>query len=215
VDKGKYGMRVIFSLLTLLFPWKVRRFLLNWFFGYNIHHTARIGYTVLLIKHLEMGPKSCIGHLNVVKGLDALKMDANALIGNLNWITGFPSNEGTHFKHQTNRSPILHIGEHSAITNRHLIDCTNAVTIGKFTTVAGYRSVILTHSIDLKYNRQISRPIGIGNYCFLGTCCTLLWGSYLPDYSALSANSLLNKEFNEHYCLYGGTPAKFINKLDP
>ena len=162
-----------------------------------------------------MGPNSCIGHLNVLKGFDALKMDAYASIGNLNWITGFPSDFATHFSHQTDRKPILKIGEHSAITNRHLIDCTNAVTIGKFTTVAGYRSTLLTHSIDIKENRQSSHPIQVGDYCFLGTCCTLLGGCSLPDYSVLGANSLLNKAYEERYHLYGGVPARVVRKLDP
>ena len=208
-------MRIIISFFILLFPWRVRRLLLNWIFGYNIHASARVGYTILLSKQVEMRPNSCIGHLNVVKGLDALKMEAHALIGNLNWITGFPSNVKTHFSFQTDRKPFLQIGEHSAITNRHLIDCTDAVTIGKFTTVAGFRSVILTHSINLNENHQASNPIRVGDYCFLGTCCTLLGGSCLPNYSVLGANSLLSKKFEERYCLYGGVPAKIVQKLDP
>lgn len=211
----KIKMRVILSFFILLFPWRVRRLLLNWIFRYTIHPSARVGYTILLSKHVEMGPNSRIGHFNVVKGLDALKMDAYALIGNLNWITGFPTNRNIHFSLQIDRNPLLHIGEHSALTNRHLIDCTDAVTIGKFTTVAGFRSVILTHSINLNENHQAAHPIKVGDYCFLGTCCTLLGGSSLPDFSVLGANSLLNKEHEERYCIYGGVPAKIVKKLDP
>lgn len=210
----KIEMRLILSLFILLFPWRVRRLLLNWIFRYNIHPSAHVGYTVLLSNNVEMGPNSCIGHFNVVKGLDALKMDAYARIGNLNWITGFPTNCNTHFSLQIDRKPFLQIGEHSAITNRHLIDCTDAVTIGKFTTVAGFRSVILTHSINLNENYQAAHPIRVGDYCFLGTCCTLLGGSSLPNYSVLGANSLLNKEYEEQYCLYGGVPAKIVQQLD-
>lgn len=207
-------MRVILSIFVLLFPWRVRRLLLKWIFGYNIHSSSRVGYTVLLSKRVEMGPNSYIGHLNVVKGLDELKMDEYASIGNLNWITGFPSDRNTHFSLQINRKPFLQIGEHSAITSRHLIDCTDAVTIGKFTTVGGFRSVILTHSINLNENLQAAHPIRVGDYCFLGTCCTLLGGSSLPNYSVLGADSLLNKIYEEQYCLYGGVPAKIVQKLD-
>lgn len=208
-------MLLVVALLTLIFPWKLRRVLLCWIFKYNIHPTARVGYTVLYCKHVDLGPGSFIGHLNIIKGLDTLKMDAYSIIGNLNWITGFPSSDNSHFSHQIDRKPILYIGEHSAITSRHIIDCTNSVTIGKFTTVAGYRSVILTHSINLGNNIQEAHPINIGEYCFLGTCCTLLGGSNLPDYSVLGANSLLNRVFDDRYVLYGGIPAKAVKRLDP
>lgn len=91
------------------------------------------------------------------------------------------------------------VGEHSAITNRHLIDCTDRVTLGRFTTFAGFRSQILAHSIDLAECRQSARPVTIGDYCFVGTDCVLLGGSALPDCSVLAAKSLLNKPQSEPY----------------
>jgi acetyltransferase-like isoleucine patch superfamily enzyme len=107
----------------------------------------------------------------------------------------------------------LILGEHAAITNRHLIDCTDRVTIGKFTTIAGFQSQLLSHSIDIEKNRQDSKPICIGDYCFLGTNCVLLGGSALPDYSVLGAKSLLNKAHMETHRLYGGVPAKPLKEL--
>ena len=104
--------------------------------------------------------------------------------------------------------------EHSAITNRHIIDCTNAVHIGKFSTVAGFRSQILTHSIDLEACRQSSAPVTIGDYCFVGTDCVLLGGSSLPNYSILGAKSLLNTSQQQEYYLYAGVPAKPVKELD-
>jgi acetyltransferase-like isoleucine patch superfamily enzyme len=41
----------------------------------------------------------------------------------------------------------------------------------------------------------------------------VLGGSNLPDYSVLSACSLLNKSFDEPYMLYGGVPAKPIKSI--
>jgi acetyltransferase-like isoleucine patch superfamily enzyme len=114
----------------------------------------------------------------------------------------------------TDRHPELLLGEHAAITNRHLIDCTDRVAIGRFTTFAGFRSQILTHSIDLAACRQHARPVSIGEYCFVGTACTVLGGASLPDCSVLGANSLLNKAFSETHCLYGGVPARPLSKLD-
>jgi acetyltransferase-like isoleucine patch superfamily enzyme len=161
-----------------------------------------------------MGPHSKIGTFTLCKGLDLLQLDAYASIGRGNWITGFPSGSKTFFAHQEDRKPILIVGEHSAITNRHLIDCTNAVTIGRFTTLAGFQSQILTHSIDLAESRQSSQPVRIGDYCFIGTKVVLLGGSELPSYCVLGAMSLLNKPLADEYTLYGGVPAKAIKKLN-
>jgi acetyltransferase-like isoleucine patch superfamily enzyme len=140
-------------------------------------------------------------------------LKAYASIGNGNWITGFPLGSSRHFADEKDRQPQLIVGEHAAITHRHLIDCTNSVVIGKFTTVAGFQSQILTHSIDLQKNRQASVPVCVGDYCFVGTNCVLLGGSALPDFCVLGAKSLLNKAFTESHHLYGGVPARPIEKL--
>src|SRR6202030_2082577 len=128
-----------------------------------------------------------IGHFTVCKGMDLVHLKAYASIGRLNWITGYPSSSRRFFDYDTDRRPELVLGAHAAITSRHLIDCTAAVTIGDFTTVAGWRSQLLTHSIDLEVGRQTSKPIEVGRYCFIGTDCVLLGGSELPDFSVLGA----------------------------
>jgi acetyltransferase-like isoleucine patch superfamily enzyme len=108
----------------------------------------------------------------------------------------------------------LIVGNHAAITHRHLIDCTDEVSVGAYSIVAGFQSQLLTHSIDLTESRQSCRPIRIGNYCFVGTNCVVLGGSSLPDYAVVGANSLLNDAYTESYMLYGGVPAKPIKELE-
>lgn len=58
-------------------------------------------------------------------------------------------------------------------------------------TMAGCNSQFLTHSIDIYFNRQGSKPIIIGNYCFISTRVTILGGSSLPDKSVLAAGAVL------------------------
>jgi acetyltransferase-like isoleucine patch superfamily enzyme len=182
-------------------------------FRYEIHPSAKIGFSFVLPDHLEMGAGARIGHLTMCKGISLLKMGEQSRIGNLNWITGFPAANKTFFMDEPHRRPELIVGEHTAITNRHLIDCTGSVRIGRFTTFAGFRSQILTHTIDLYRCRQSSKPITIGDYCFVGTNCVLLGGSALPDYSVLAASSLLNKDHSETHQVYAGTPAKPVKPL--
>ena len=193
----------------------MRRSFLEKQFGYQIHPSCRIGFSWIFPTRLIMEEGSQIGTLTVCKNIALLHLKAHASIGNGNWITGFPLGPSPHFAHEQDRQPQLIVGEHAAITHRHLIDCTNSVVIGKFTTLAGFQSQILTHSIDLEKNRQSSAPVRIGDYCFVGTNCVLLAGSALPDFCVLGAKSLLNKAFTESHQLYGGVPARPIEKLSP
>ena len=202
----------IVGVATLALPWPLRRRVLSRLFGYRIHPTARIGISWVFPRYLEMGPGSEIGHLTVCKGLDVVRLAEHASVGRANWITGWPKDDRRHFDDES-REPRLTLGAHAAITHRHLIDCTAAVSIGDFTTVAGYRSQLLTHSIDIDQSRQAAAPITVGRYCFIGTNCVLLGGSALPDYSVLGAKSLLNKEFAAPYKLYGGVPATPVKAL--
>ena len=206
-------MKTILMLFSCLLPWHLRRAFLESQFGFQIHPTARIGLAWVFPNRLIMEEGSAIGSVTVCKGLDLLHLKAHATIGRGNWITGFPLGASQHFAHQVDRRPELIVGEHSAITNRHLLDCTSSVTIGRFTTFAGFHSQIISHSIDLEQNRQSSQPVRVGDYCFVGTNCVLLGGSALPDFCVLGAKSLLNKAFTETYQLYGGVPARPIKAL--
>jgi len=200
-------------LLLNFLPWPLRRLILVRCFGYSIHPSARIGFSFIKPRRLVMEENSRIGHLTAGVHLDLIHLKPHAIVGNGNWITGFPGGSSTHFAHQPERRSELVLGEHSAVTNRHLIDCTGGVTIGRFTTVAGFRSQILSHSIDLKENRQHAAGVTIGAFCFVGTGCVILGGSSLPDFSVLGAGSLLNKQLAGSRFLYAGCPAKPIHEL--
>jgi acetyltransferase-like isoleucine patch superfamily enzyme len=203
-------------LLSLCLPPAARRSFLQAQFGYQIHPSCRLGLCWIAPTRLIMEEGSEIGHFTVCKNIDLLHLKAHATIGRGNWITGVPiGTSSPHFAEEKDRRPELVVGEHAAITHRHLIDCTNSVVIGRFTTVAGFQSQILTHSIDLQRNRQTSAPVRIGEYCFIGTNSVLLPGAGLPDYCVLGAKSLLNRTFTETHQLYGGIPAQPIKSLPP
>ena len=205
---------LIVKVITFLLPWRLKRFLLIRFFKYEIHPSAQIGYSWIYPKKLIMHSNSKIGNLNVAIHLDLISIGKYSSISRGNWITGFPSKTNSkHFSHQNERESKLLIGEHSAITKNHHIDCTSTITIGNFVTIAGYNSQLLTHSINILENRQDSSPIIIGDYCFVSTNVVVLGGAHLPSYSVLGAKAMLNKKMNQEYCLYGGIPAKFINEI--
>jgi acetyltransferase-like isoleucine patch superfamily enzyme len=204
--------RLLVSILSVMLPQVLKRVLLTRLLGYEIHSSARIGFSLIYPAYLVMRENSKIGSLTLCKGLTLLELGDNARIGNLNWITAVPIG-ATAFREEKERKAQLLLREHSAITNRHLIDCCNSVEIGQFSTFAGFRSQILTHSIDLMKSRQTSAPVTIGEYCFVGTGSVLLAGSKLPNYSVLGASACLTEAFSDEYKLYAGVPAKAVKDL--
>jgi acetyltransferase-like isoleucine patch superfamily enzyme len=204
---------MLFKIILCLLPWRLRRWLLQRSFGYEIDPSARIGLAWIFPKQLRMGKESRIDHFTVAIHLDAIELGDFSTIGRSNWITGYPSDGREYFTHQTERRPRLVLGEQSAITKHHYLDCTHEIRIGKFTTIAGHHSELLTHAIDIVAGRQDSKPIVIGDHCFVSTRCVILGGAKLPSQSVLAAGAVLNKAFDEKFTLYGGVPAKRIKEL--
>jgi UDP-3-O-[3-hydroxymyristoyl] glucosamine N-acyltransferase len=204
----------LLGLLVVLLPWPLKRAVLRRFWGYEIADGARIGLSYVFPGHLVMGEGAYIGHFNVAIHLGRLECGAHSVIDRSNWITGHPPS-GAHFTHRKDRDPTLSLGEHAAVTKQHIIDCTDRVEIGAFTTIAGYHSQIITHGINVVDNRQDCKPIRIGAYCLVGTRVTVLGGAALPDRSMLGAGSVLNKAHAEEHRVYAGSPAVAVKQIDP
>ena len=203
-------MRLVLALLSLLLPWSIRRRLLNRAFGYEIHPDARIGVSLVLpARSLVMGPHARIGHLNIIRSLDEVHLDAYAFMGSMNWVTanlaGYrgPGSEGR----ITGRNPRLFMGRHALITSRHYFDCSDSVEILAYSSVGGIRTVWQTHNFDMYAAEQACQPIRIGPTAFVGSSCLLLGGASLPEYTLLAAGSVLIGPKSESYRLYAGNPA--------
>jgi acetyltransferase-like isoleucine patch superfamily enzyme len=199
--------RTLLQVLLFALPWPLRRICLRAVFGYEIAPDARIGFSVVNARKLVMQTGSRIGSLTYIKGLTEVRLEEAAVLGNLNWVTGLPEGHATFFAADVNRRPALILGRHSAITHRHLIDCTDTVEIGEFATFAGWGSQVLTHSIDLRQNRQSASPVRVGAYCFVGTRAVILKGTSLPAKSILAAGSVLTSTPLEELRIYSGVPA--------
>lgn len=205
---------ILLQIACLCLPWPLRRRVLVAAFGWDIDPTARIGLSLLSTPRLRMGPNSRIGHLNIARYIEELILGRGALLGNKNWISGYPIGSKRAFE-DSGRAPSLHINDEAAITHSHRIDCTDKVTIGAFTTIAGWNTQVITHSIKIAEARQRCGPIEIGRYCFVGSRCVILRGAKLPDYSVLGAGSVLSRAHDEPYGLYSGVPAVRQRTLDP
>ncbi|MBU1359866.1 MAG: acyltransferase [Gammaproteobacteria bacterium] len=207
-------MKKLLALAVVLLPWPLKRWVLRRFWHYEIADSARIGLSYIFPGHLVMGERAFIGHFNVAIHLGRLECGPHSVIDRSNWITGHPP-DGAHFRHRTARDPALVVGAHAAITKKHIIDCTDRIDIGAYTTIAGYHSQLITHGINLVEGRQDCKPIRIGAYCLVGTRVTVLGGAALPDRCVLGAGSVLNKAHTESFKVYAGQPAVSVKALDP
>lgn len=210
----KPALALFIQVFAMLLPWVLRRWLLCALFGYRIHPTSRIGLALIYPERLVMERHSRIGHGTVCRRIGLLHLKAHATIGTGNWVGGCPQDDTTHFADEEERRSALVLGEHAAITTRHIIDATNTIHIGDYSTLAGFQSQLLTHSIDLETCRQVSGPIGIGDYCFVGTNVVILKDAVLPDHSVLGAKSLLHDAHAQSWSLYAGVPARRVKSLE-
>ncbi len=210
-------VRFVFNCIVIVLPWALRRWLLVKVYHYEIASKSHIGFAYIYPKHLIMKDGAAIKHFNVAINLDEVILEKNALIDRSNWITGFPTNTNSKFfEEEENRRSALILGENSVITKKHHFDCTNVIQIGKYVTIAGYNSQFLTHSVNVYTNRQASKSIQIGDYCFISTRVVILGGTYLPSKSILAAGAVLNKgfEYDNPNGLYAGIPATRKKKIE-
>ena len=168
-------MRLVLAICMLVLPSRVKGSLGRRLLGWEIHPTAYIGRSVILVGHLAMGPGSSIGPLNVIRDLEELRLGEGASIAARNWITGFPRTADPAqdpFPHSPNRRPSLVMGERAMITMAHEIDCADRVEIGAHSSVAGFRCTILTHSLNLVRDRFVTGTVEIGAHAAVmsGAC---------------------------------------------
>lgn len=190
-----------------------RIFLYKRLCGYDIAKSADIGFSFIRIAQAEIGSGSKIGHLTVIRNLEKLVLEPDVVIGTFNWIFGMlPSTE--YFTAEPQRQSILIMRKGSALTSRHIVDCTATVTIGAYATVAGYGSQIITHGIDIKTNRQSSGAVLIGDYAMIGTRVIVLKNARIPDRSVVGAGSTFMGAPESSGGLWSGVPAKRVREID-
>jgi hypothetical protein len=89
------------------------------------------------------------------------------------------------------------------------------IAIGLNTTVAGFQSRFISHTVDIKENRQTSHSIGTGDYRFVGRNSVLLGVAALPNYCLLGAKSHPNKSYAQTHRLCDGISARELSVLCP
>jgi serine acetyltransferase len=206
-------VKLTLSVASIFLPWRLRRRLLNWFAGAELHEGSHIGFSLVMPRQtlvLEEGAR--IGHLNVIWNLDRVHLGKGARIAHLNWISAIRTDGTATFDAYPARRPELLLGASAGITQRHYLDCSDSVRLDEFAVLGGVRSTVLTHHMNPHKGRQGCAPVRIGSHSMASTNCVLMGGAVLPDHSILGAHSLLLDEPGPSYHLYIGSPARPVKE---
>ena len=113
----------------------------------------------------------------------------------------------------------LNIGNNVSIHEFSYIDATGGITIGNNVMIA-HRSTIMSSShkyVTLKKNFKdlgiLTRPVTIGNNCWIGADVKILYDVAIGDNCIIGAGSLVNKNIAP-FTIAAGIPSKTINKIE-
>lgn len=205
-------MKLAVAVALLVLPNRLRRLVANRLLGWEIHPEAYLGRSLVVAKKVVLGPQSSIGPWNVIRNLDELRLERGATIATRNRIWAHPLSEVV-FAHVRDRRAALILGPYAKITDAHEIDCSDRVELGKHAALAGFRSQILTHSLDLVRDRQTTSPVELGERCAVMSGCLLLSGTRVPARSIVSAGSVVTTKLSRELTFYRGNPAEPVRTL--
>lgn len=190
-------------------------------FGFRIDPSATIGVSVLDVDALELGPGARIGHgnlltrtrrvaldegaevdmLNVLRGGDEIRLGRYATVMRFNVLNSIPDNDC-----ETPTDPRLVLHDGAYVVSGHRLDFTDRISVGKNVILAGRNSSLWTH------NRQATRPITIGDFCYVGSEVRLAPGAELGDMAILGLGAVLSGRADAR-TVHGGVPAKPIRPI--
>jgi acetyltransferase-like isoleucine patch superfamily enzyme len=200
----------------------MKRPLYRLLFGYRIGKRVRIGFSVIdvekctieddvVIGHLNVfvGTKELIirdhariGHLNIIRGGDEVRLGRYSEIIRLNEINSIPEPDVVN-----EIDPRFILGDGSIVVASHKIDFTDRVEFGKRVILGGRNSSLWTH------NRQMTKPITIGDYAYVGSEIRVAPGGEIPPRSVVGIGSVITKKLEGENNLIAGVPAKVVNSL--
>ncbi|CAN5379017.1 hypothetical protein BH11ACT6_BH11ACT6_44560 [soil metagenome] len=199
-------MKIIQTLVWLLPSSALKNKLLR-MFGHDISSSAHIGPLLAVnIGRVVLGEGATIAALNIFRSLRLLHLGDGAMVGSLNTISAHPAYQAMHPEVGS-----LIMGDGAIITSRHNVDCSGIVRIGEMSAVAGQRTTILSHEIDITMNVQSAGRVFIGERSVVLTNCVVLKGAILPPCSLLTAHSTLarSRKLSPAPGIYSGSPAEF------
>ncbi len=108
------------------------------------------------------------------------------------------------------------IGTSPGLSPGCYLQAINGIEIGDYSVLAPNVGLISANHDPHDITRHIkTRPLKIGNFCWIGMNAVILPGVELGDHTVVAAGAVVNKSFPDGYCILAGVPAKIVRKLDP
>lgn len=171
--------------------------------GYRIGPRVTVRPCLLLgVERLVLQEGCRIGLLTVLRDLRSAELGRDAKMGSFNWVTA-----ARELRHQSPAAACFTLADGAAVTSRHYVDCSGGVVVGRYSTVAGVRSVIMSHGIDTDRCEQVGTQITIGEYCLIASTVRIVPGVTVADRSVVAMGSVVSRSLTETDCLYAGVPA--------
>lgn len=118
----------------------------------------------------------------------------------------------------TQSTGVVEIGDLTFFGSKIKIYCYNRIVIGRCSQITSENQLFdngfhFMKNVETGEVKNIMGETHIGNYCWIGNRSTIARGANLPDYTIVTSNSLVNKDFSTvpPYPLIGGIPAKLIS----
>ncbi len=114
-------------------------------------------------------------------------------------------------------NPILSISDQVFINDGAMLECVDAISVGKGTHIGCGALVIDYDHIVMPslgvVHEIVSRPVSIGSGVWIGAKSTILKGVTIGDNAVVGANSLVNKDVPENTMVAGNpaVPIKVFN----
>ncbi len=217
------GSRSISALFIALLPSTVAKLCYRLLFGYKIGKRVKIGFSMIDAKDCEIGDDVTIGHfnlfvgtkklsigehtriglLNVFRGGDEIRIGRYCEILRLNEINSIPDPEVVN-----EIDPRFILGDASMLGASHKLDFTDRIEIGRNVIVGGRNSTFWSH------NRQMTAPIVVGDFCYLGSEIRVAPGCSIPRFTVVGMGSVIAKQFTDEKTMIAGVPARVIKPLD-
>lgn len=228
--------RVLTAATCLLLPAFAKPCALR-LLGHRVHRSARIRMSLVTVDRLWLGRNTRIGRLNSIAGR-RLVLRENAYIGHLNWISGTVSiglGENAAIGHRNHinggdvpgesRRAQLRLGTWSKITAGHFVNVGETITLGKYTTIAGYGCQLWTHGFvhmsEGLGRGEVRGRITIGDNVYIGSNSTLQPGITIASAVSVGAHASVAKSLLEpgvyvpqELRYFPRTPEERLAKLD-
>lgn len=211
MEEGIEMMKKVVSCIIGFIPFgKLRILLWRVLLGYRISFDSKIGYgnfiacNKVLIKSgtighfnrifansLVMHEGSDIWRFNLIKLVNEFNMDKDSHVRSRNSIVGLfrdsnPKREKCNF----------YIGEHSIITIRHSLDCTDEIYIGNNVVFGGKDTQVWTHGFDINRN-MVTGKIVFGDNIYVGSRCTICQSVSVCGNTVIGAATCVSRSIEE------------------